>query len=141
LGNTPTYLTYLFCIYAVLFLLFITFLLASVRIVQEDKLLSVYRLGKHLGEKGPGLVLLIPFVDRGVMKELSDLEDTAGQRLIGAVGETRTTVFTGGKVQIGEEEWEATSQSVISAGKPVRVVKIILEVEEEKTEELSTPEQ
>jgi membrane-bound ClpP family serine protease len=34
-------------------------------------------------------------------------------------------------VLLGDEEWEATSQSVISAGRRVRVVKMILEVEEE----------
>jgi regulator of protease activity HflC (stomatin/prohibitin superfamily) len=106
-------------------------LAAAIRVVREDKRLSVYRLGRYLGEKGPGLVLLIPFVDRGVIKELGSGEDTPGLRLIGAVGETRTTVFTSGKVLLGDEEWDATSQSVISAGRRVRVVKMILEVEEE----------
>ena len=37
---------------------------ASIRIVPEDKRLVVFRLGRNIGEKGPGLVLLIPFVDR-----------------------------------------------------------------------------
>jgi regulator of protease activity HflC (stomatin/prohibitin superfamily) len=129
--STPTYITVLFCIYGAFILLLIVSLAAAIRVVREDKRLSVYRLGRYLGEKGPGLVLLIPFVDRGVIKELGSGEDTPGQRLIGAVGETRTTVFTSGKVLLGDEEWDATSQSVISAGRRVRVVKMILEVEEE----------
>ena len=41
----------------------------SLRIVPADKRLSVHRLGQYLGDKGPGLVILIPFIDRGVMKE------------------------------------------------------------------------
>jgi regulator of protease activity HflC (stomatin/prohibitin superfamily) len=41
----------------------------SLRIVPPDKRLSVHRLGQYLGDKGPGLVILIPFIDRGVMKE------------------------------------------------------------------------
>lgn len=41
----------------------------SLQIVPADKRLSVHRLGQYLGNKGPGLVILIPFIDRGVMKE------------------------------------------------------------------------
>ena len=41
----------------------------SLRIVPPDKRLSVHRRGQFLGDKGPGLVILIPFIDRGVMKE------------------------------------------------------------------------
>jgi membrane-bound ClpP family serine protease len=129
--STPTYITVLFCIYGLFILLIVVALAAAIRVVREDKRLSVYRLGRYLGEKGPGLVLLIPFVDRGVIKNLGGEENTPGQRLVGAVGETRTTVFTSGKVLLAGEEWEATSQAVISAGRQVRVVKMILEVEEE----------
>jgi regulator of protease activity HflC (stomatin/prohibitin superfamily) len=129
--STPTYIAVLFCIYGLFILLIVVSLVAAIRIVHEDKRLSVYRLGRYLGEKGPGLVFLIPFVDRGVIKELGSAENMPGQRLVGAVGETRTTVFTSGKVLLAGEEWEATSQAVISAGRRVRVVKMILEVEEE----------
>jgi regulator of protease activity HflC (stomatin/prohibitin superfamily) len=129
--NTPPYLTALFCIYGIFILLLVVSLVAAIRIVREDKRLSVYRLGRYLGEKGPGLVLLIPFVDRGVIKDLGGEEKAPGQSLIDAVGETRTIVFTSGKVLVDGEEWDATSQAVISAGRRVRVVKMILEVEEE----------
>ena len=53
------------------FLLFVVFLgivvLAnSIRIVREYDRLVVFRLGRLIGERGPGLVLLIPIVDRAV---------------------------------------------------------------------------
>lgn len=38
----------------------------AVRIVREYERLVVFRLGRLIGEKGPGLVLLIPIVDRAV---------------------------------------------------------------------------
>lgn len=38
----------------------------SVRIVREYERLVVFRLGRLIGEKGPGLVLLIPIVDSAV---------------------------------------------------------------------------
>jgi membrane-bound ClpP family serine protease len=123
---------FLFCVLGVFVLMSMIFIAASIRVVPESKRLSVYRLGRYLGEKGPGLVLLIPFVDRGVMKELGDVSDTPSRRLVGAVGETRTTVYTDGKVLLANsEEWDAISQSPISAGQRVRVVRVILEVEKE----------
>ena len=53
------------------FLLFLVFLgiviLAnSIRIVREYERLVVFRLGRLVGERGPGLVLLIPLIDRAV---------------------------------------------------------------------------
>ena len=47
-------------------------LLAAVRIVTEYQRLVVFRLGRLLGQKGPGLVLLIPFVDRAVRVDLRE---------------------------------------------------------------------
>lgn len=38
----------------------------AIRIVPQYQRLVVFRLGRLVGERGPGLVLLIPFVDRGV---------------------------------------------------------------------------
>jgi len=52
----------------VLFLLFLgfVFLANAIRVVREYERLVVFRLGRLIGEKGPGLVLLIPIVDRAV---------------------------------------------------------------------------
>jgi regulator of protease activity HflC (stomatin/prohibitin superfamily) len=38
----------------------------AIRVVREYERLVVFRLGRLIGEKGPGLVLLIPVVDRAV---------------------------------------------------------------------------
>ena len=53
------------------FLLFVVFLgivvLANaIRVVREYERLVVFRLGRLVGERGPGLVFLIPIVDRAV---------------------------------------------------------------------------
>jgi regulator of protease activity HflC (stomatin/prohibitin superfamily) len=53
------------------FLFFVVFLLIvllanSIRVVREYDRLVVFRLGRVVGERGPGLVLLIPIVDRAV---------------------------------------------------------------------------
>jgi regulator of protease activity HflC (stomatin/prohibitin superfamily) len=52
----------------VLFLIFlgVVFLANAVRVVREYERLVVFRLGRLIGEKGPGLVLLIPGIDRAV---------------------------------------------------------------------------
>jgi regulator of protease activity HflC (stomatin/prohibitin superfamily) len=44
----------------------------AIRIVPEYQRLVVFRLGRLIGERGPGLVLLIPFVDRGVRVDLRE---------------------------------------------------------------------
>jgi len=119
------------CLFGAIVFVTIIMLASSIRIVQEDTRLSVYRLGRYLGDKGPGLVLLIPVIDRGVPKRLGEVEKTPSTRLVGVVGETRTTVYTGGKVFLASEEWDAISQTPISSGQRVRVVRMILEVEKE----------
>ena len=47
-------------------------LVMAVRIVPEYQRLVVLRLGRLIGERGPGLVLLIPFIDRGVRVDLRE---------------------------------------------------------------------
>jgi len=44
----------------------------AIRIVKEYERLVVFRLGRALGARGPGLVLLIPFVDKGVRVDLRE---------------------------------------------------------------------
>ncbi len=46
-----------------IFVLFI-FLISAIKIVPEYQRLVVFRLGRLIGEKGPGLVFVIPVVDR-----------------------------------------------------------------------------
>jgi regulator of protease activity HflC (stomatin/prohibitin superfamily) len=45
----------------------------AIRITREYQRLVVFRLGKCLGAKGPGPVLLIPFIDRPVLVDLREL--------------------------------------------------------------------
>jgi len=56
----------------VVFLLILILPLA-IKIVREYQRLMVFRLGRAIGAKGPGLVLLIPFVDKGVWVDLREL--------------------------------------------------------------------
>jgi regulator of protease activity HflC (stomatin/prohibitin superfamily) len=46
--------------------LVIVVLVNSIRIVREYERLVVFRLGRVIGEKGPGVVLLIPIIDRAI---------------------------------------------------------------------------
>jgi len=45
----------------------------SIRVVREYQRVVVFRLGKCIGERGPGPVLLIPFIDRPVWVDLREL--------------------------------------------------------------------
>jgi regulator of protease activity HflC (stomatin/prohibitin superfamily) len=56
----------------ILVILVILFLANAIRIVPEFQRLVVFRLGRLLGVKGPGLILLIPIVDKGVKVDLRE---------------------------------------------------------------------
>lgn len=53
--------------------LIILILPQAIRIVREYQRLVVFRLGRCIGTKGPGFVLLIPVVDRAVWVDLREL--------------------------------------------------------------------
>jgi regulator of protease activity HflC (stomatin/prohibitin superfamily) len=53
--------------------LFIFFLSQAIKIVREYNRLVVFRLGRFLATKGPGIVLLIPLVDKAVLVDLREL--------------------------------------------------------------------
>jgi len=57
----------------VVVLLLILIVPMAIKIVREYQRLMVFRLGRAIGAKGPGLVLLIPFVDKGVWVDLREL--------------------------------------------------------------------
>ena len=61
-----------FVTFGVLLAIFAVVVAIMVRIVPEYRRLVVFRLGRSLGARGPGLVLLIPFVDRGVTVDLRE---------------------------------------------------------------------
>ncbi len=68
---SPTAFT-LFCLIGIVFLLVVILLTSSIRIVKEYQRLVVFRLGRSIGAKGPGLVILIPFIDRGRLVDLRE---------------------------------------------------------------------
>jgi regulator of protease activity HflC (stomatin/prohibitin superfamily) len=61
----------------------VTLAAASIRILREHQRAVVFRLGRLLGEKGPGLILLIPAIDRMVRVDLRTVTlDVPPQNLI-----------------------------------------------------------
>ena len=57
----------------VIVLLLVVIVPNAIRIVREYQRLMVFRLGRAIGPKGPGLVILIPVIDRGVWVDLREL--------------------------------------------------------------------
>lgn len=60
------------CIFGVILVLGFIFLANAIRIVPEYQRLVVFRLGRSVGAKGPGIVLLIPVIDRAVKVDLRE---------------------------------------------------------------------
>ncbi|HEU4868009.1 MAG TPA: SPFH domain-containing protein [Actinomycetota bacterium] len=57
-----------------LLVLIVLFLLAKmIRVVPEYQRLVIFRLGRSIGTKGPGLIILIPIVDKAVSVDLREL--------------------------------------------------------------------
>jgi regulator of protease activity HflC (stomatin/prohibitin superfamily) len=62
----------LLCLVGGVILIGLIFLGSAVKVVPEYQRLVVFRLGRSIGKKGPGLVLLIPFVDRAIRVDLRE---------------------------------------------------------------------
>ncbi|HEX5807375.1 MAG TPA: SPFH domain-containing protein [Anaerolineales bacterium] len=60
------------CIVGAILVLGFIFLANAIRIVPEYQRLVVFRLGRSVGAKGPGIVLLVPVVDRAVKVDLRE---------------------------------------------------------------------
>jgi regulator of protease activity HflC (stomatin/prohibitin superfamily) len=63
----------LFIALAFVLLFVILFLRAAIKIVREYQRLVVFRLGRSIGIKGPGLVILIPIIDKATWVDLREL--------------------------------------------------------------------
>lgn len=61
-----------FVIAVLIILLGVVLIASAIRIVPEYQRLVVLRLGRLVGVRGPGLVLLIPVVDRGIRTDLRE---------------------------------------------------------------------
>ena len=64
--SPPLVIVVLFAIIAILFLT------RAIKIIPEYQRLVVFRLGRLIGTKGPGLVILIPFIDKGTKVDLRE---------------------------------------------------------------------
>src|SRR3990172_5210797 len=62
----------LVCIVGAILVIGFVFLANAIRIVPEYQRLVVFRLGRSVGPKGPGIVLLIPVIDRAVKVDLRE---------------------------------------------------------------------
>jgi regulator of protease activity HflC (stomatin/prohibitin superfamily) len=58
---------------AVVLILAVVMIPAMIRVVRDYQRLVVFRLGKCIGPKGPGVIFLIPLVDRAVAVDLREL--------------------------------------------------------------------
>ncbi len=64
--------TTLLCAAVFVVVVLVIFLANAIRIVNEYQRLVVFRLGRCIGTKGPGLVILIPVIDRPVRVDLRE---------------------------------------------------------------------
>ena len=62
----------LLCTVGIVIVAILVFLSNAIKVVPEYQRLVVFRLGRCVGDRGPGLVLLIPFVDRPVRVDLRE---------------------------------------------------------------------
>jgi len=60
------------CLIGAVILVVLLFIASAIRIVPEYQRLVVFRLGRCIGSKGPGVIFLIPVVDRGVRVDLRE---------------------------------------------------------------------
>lgn len=67
--TTPTIVL---CLVGAIILIFIVLLASAIRVVPEYQRLVVFRLGRCIGVKGPGLVILIPVIDRATKVDLRE---------------------------------------------------------------------
>lgn len=67
----PSFLTSLTVLAAILIVGF-SIISSAIKVVREYQRLVVFRLGRSVGQKGPGLVFLIPIIDKAVWVDLRE---------------------------------------------------------------------
>jgi regulator of protease activity HflC (stomatin/prohibitin superfamily) len=68
----PASITPVICLVGFIVVIAIFFFASAIKVVPEYQRLVVFRLGRCIGDKGPGLVLLIPVIDRPVRVDLRE---------------------------------------------------------------------
>jgi len=57
--------------FIIIVVLMILFFVSSIRIIRESQRAAIFRLGQFVGVGGPGIVFLIPIVDKVKMVDLN----------------------------------------------------------------------
>lgn len=68
---------------AIVILFFLVFILPNIKILKEYERAVIFRLGRLIGVKGPGIVILLPVIDRAVKVDLREVFiEVKGQKCI-----------------------------------------------------------
>ena len=62
-----------YCVLGSIALVCVFLLSSAIRVVPENKRLSVHRLGRYIGVKGPGLVVIIPVIDSAKIVDADEI--------------------------------------------------------------------
>jgi len=93
------------------FLAVVTLLVVTIRVVPEYRRLIVIRLGRFLGVRGPGIVVVLPFVDHTLSLDFRTSQ-----------AEAATDLEPEGKVRLEGMEFPARADSSVTEGTKVRIV-------------------
>jgi hypothetical protein len=89
----------------VVIILIIMFLAASLKVASEYQRLALFRLGRYLGLRGPGLIVIIPGIDKCFTVSIGD----QGQLINDGIGkfkdaevpvEYNEKIYTGSKIKV-----------------------------------------
>jgi len=87
--------TLLLCLVGSAVLIAVALLVTAIRVIPEYQRLVVFRLGRSIGARGPGVVILIPIVDRGVKVDLREqVRDIPHHTIINKGNESICVVLT-----------------------------------------------
>ena len=68
---------------AIVAIILLVIIASSIRIIREYERAVVFRLGRLIGAKGPGLIILVPFIDRAIKVDLRVITlDVPKQKII-----------------------------------------------------------
>ncbi len=94
---------FIFCLIAFMGGVLVLGVASAIRLVPEYARMAIFRLGRFVGVRGPGLMILIPFIDRGIQVDLREKTE----KIMGDVttqDNTRLTVQMSLRYRIVEPE-------------------------------------
>ena len=87
--------------YTFLWVILLVLAVSSIKIARESQRFVVYRLGRFLGLKGPGLIFIIPFIDKCTKINVGDRGELLSQNLA-RIRNTDVPVMVVSSVEIGK---------------------------------------